>query len=386
MFITNFDDALAANVVGAIKNRVKQRRMPNLYIPCPDKEASRIEWDKFYLRELINEINPKYNPINFMAVTDFEIKNAIDYFEKQNIEIVIKPRNLTGGKGVKVMGKHFDSFLEGQQYAQQVLLDLSQTGVEIQEKLDGHEFTLQIFTDGKTLIRPPATFDYPYREDGDKGPGTGGMGSFSMNFGENLPFITNDDYDEAFNLMDSLILNLKERGIDYKGILYPTFFKTTNGLKIVEINARGGDPELINILDLMEDDIDIGNVLKQIATGELINNSVRFKQLASAVIYLVSPGYGYKDTLDNDITFDLDHYSIISNDCRIRFAATKRVAGNKYKTVKTSRILALSANGQKPWDARKKIHNAISESFSGRISLDYRDDVAKKSYMLNLGK
>ncbi len=229
-----------------------------------------------------------------MVQTAEEVHGAIDFFEVRHQEIVIKPRNLTGGKGVKVMGKHFESFQEGEEYALHVLAAQNQTGVEVQEKLEGHEFTLQLLTDGSTMVKPPATYDYPYREDGDKGPGTGGMGSFTMPAGEQLPFITDNDYEEAVGLMEKVLLKLKEKGHDYKGVLYPTFFKTAEGLKIVEINARGGDPELVNTLDLMEDDVDFGEVLRSISAGELTEESVRYKKLASAMIYLVSPDYGYR--------------------------------------------------------------------------------------------
>jgi len=68
MFLTNFDSSLEAGVVDAIKQRVSDKKMPDLLIPCPDRESSRVEWDKFYLRELIDKIDPKYNPKNFMVV------------------------------------------------------------------------------------------------------------------------------------------------------------------------------------------------------------------------------------------------------------------------------------------------------------------------------
>lgn len=193
-------------------------------MPSPDRSAARIEWDKFYLRELIDDIAQEYNPVNFMAKNKLAINQAIKYFESQNTQVAIKPRGLTGGKGVRVMGKHFDTFSEGRVYAHQCIASGEQAGVEIQEKIEGHEFTLQILTDGKTLIKPPVTYDYPYREDGDTGPGTDGMGTFSMENGL-LPFVTQADYNEAIELMLRLLVTLKERGQDYKGVLYPTFLK-----------------------------------------------------------------------------------------------------------------------------------------------------------------
>lgn len=374
MFWTNFDDALAAGVADAVRSRV-----PDVLIPSPNQESARVEWDKFYLRRLIDEIDPNYNPINFMTTTVRAMNEAIRAFELDGTEIVIKPRNLTGGKGVKVMGKHFYTYDEAWRYASEVLHADNQTGVEIQEKLEGHEFTLQVFTDGNTVVRPPATYDYPYREDGNTGPGTGGMGTFTMPAGKQLPFMNQEDYDEALALSEKLLASLKERGHNFKGVFYPTFFKTPKGLKIVEVNARGGDPELINILDLIEDDVDFAEVLKLIATGELTQDSVRFKKLASAMIYLVSPDYAYKK--GPAYSFTLNREVVNNIGCNVRFAAAVRLAGNHYRTVGSSRTVGLSALGDTPWDARDKIHEAIENGFGQPLALQYRDEVAQQEYI-----
>jgi phosphoribosylamine--glycine ligase len=375
MFFTNFDEALAEGVVDTIRKRVADGRMRDLLIPCPNKEASKVEWDKFYLREIIDEIDPKYNPINFMATTPKEVHEAVAYFEDLGIEIAVKPRNLT------VMGKHFDTFDEGKAYALKVLEAEDQEGVEVQEKLVGHEFTLQILTDGSTLIKPPATYDYPYREDEDKGPGTGGMGAFSMKDGL-MPFITQEDYDEALVLMGQVLTKLKERGHDYKGVLYPTFFKTTEGLKIVEINARGGDPEFINTLDLMEDDVDFAEVLRLISLGELADDSVRYKKLASAMLYLVSPEYGYKKGPTYE--FIMNPELLTKYNCRVRFSSAVRTGQNTYQTVGSSRAVGISSLGPEPWDARDNILEAIDKFFRKPLPLEFRKQVAEKAYISSL--
>ncbi len=379
MFITNFDAALAAGMVDAVRRRVPSGKMPDLLIPCPDQKAARVEWDKFFLRGFIDEIEPKYNPENFMVETPDAALAAVAHFEAKGTAVVIKPRNLTGGKGVKVMGKHFETYDQASEYTQQVLADATQTGLEVQERLDGHEFTLQLFTDGTTLIRPPATYDYPYREDGDTGPGTGGMGTFSMQASKQMPFLSNADYNEAVALMERLLVKMKDKGIDYKGVLYPTFFKTAQGLKIVEINARGGDPELINIIDLVEDDIDMGEVLRLIALGKLQPDSVRFKQQASVLVYLVAPEYGYGKGPMHE--FDINPDVIKANGVRLRFAAAECVKGNRYRTTATSRIVGLSALAPTPWEARDKIRAAIAEGFTQPLALTYRQEIGEEAYI-----
>ncbi len=382
MFITNFDDALAAGVVDAIRRRVDTKRMPNLLIPCPDKSAAKVEWDKFYLRDLINEINPSFNPVNFMVETSEEANEAIAYFQDRGIEMALKPRNLTGGKGVKVQGKHFESYEEARLYAHEVLGAANQSGLEVQEKLNGYEFTLQLFTDGKTLVRPPVTYDYPYREDGDVGPGTGGMGTFSLKPNDVLPFMEPEDYEQAITLMEQILQAMKERGDDYKGILYPTIFKTSKGLKIVEINARGGDPELINILDVLDDNVDVAEVLQSIATGELCEDSVRFKKMASAMLYLVSPEYGYGKGPVYE--FGMDPTLAQQFDAKVRFAAAEKVGPRRYKTVGSSRSVGISAVAETPWAAREKIHAFIRTCFDQPLALDYREEVGKEAYIIDL--
>lgn len=384
MFVTNFDDSLAAGVVDSIKRRVDDRRMPDLWIPCPDKSASRVEWDKFYLRDIIDEIDPKFNPQNFMVQTSQMANEAITHFQDMEKAIVLKPRNLTGGKGVRVQGKHFDTYQQGREYALQVLAADNQTGIEVQEKIEGHEFTLQLFTDGKTLIKPPITYDYPYREDGDCGPGTGGMGTFSMKPGENLPFTDKDDYNEAVSLMKSLLVALEERGHDYKGVLYPTFFKTPQGLKIVEVNARGGDPELVNILDVMDDDVDIGEVLKSIAIGELEEGSIRYKKMASAMLYLVSPDYGYCAGPAYDFSMDPE----VAKDfgCSVRFAAAEKTSEGNYRTVGSSRSVGISSVADTPWLARENILSYIQQGFQHPLSLHFRSQIAERVYIEELSE
>ena len=394
MFLTNFDDSLAAGVVDAIKYRIADKRLSDLLIPCPDQKAARIESDKWELRQIIDEINPKYNPINWMVSTEHEARQALAFFKENDMEVALKPRNPTGGKGVKVMGPHLRAYGKDNiaderptalEYALQVLADRQQAGLEIQQKFDKdtcHEFTLQILTDGKTMVRPPATYDYPYRLDGDTGPGTGGMGDFSMPAGEQLPFITDEDYDEAIELMDQVLEKLKERQMDYKGVLYPTFFKTPEGLKIVEINARAGDPEFINIVDLMEDDVDLSEALKLIALGELAEDSVRYKKLASAMVYLVSPDYGYRK--GSAYKFKMNPDAIAANECLTRFAASVRLNEDEYSTVGSSRTVGLSALGATPWQARAKIHQAIAEGFEQPLPLQYRHDIADEAYIRSL--
>lgn len=381
MFLTNFDSALAAGIVDALEDSVRSGTLSPLAIPCPSRAAARIEWDKFYLRELVAEVAPDYNPTNFMAEDEAAVREAIAYFQSRNTEIAIKPRGLTGGKGVKVMGKHFDTYDEATDYALKCVAGSGQNGVEVQEKMTGHEFTLQLLTDGTTIIEPPVTYDYPYREDGNTGPGTGGMGTFTMRDGL-MPFLDHSDYTEAIDLSEKILKIMREKGITYKGVLYTSFFKTPNGLKIVETNARGGDPELINIVDLMTDNVDLAAVLLSMANGDLTEDQVRFQPFASAMIYLVSPDYGFRS--GEPVSLDIDTAAIEAAGVKLRFAATENVSGSAYRTVGSSRSVGLAALGEDPWDARDKLLMAIETGFEKPLVLDFRLDVAHREYIEKL--
>lgn len=379
MFVTNQDNTLAAGIVDVLKKLTANRQLPEMLIPCPDRNAAKIEWDKFNLREIINEINPSFNPTNFMCTNKAQVDEAFDFFELANTEVAIKPRNLASGRGVRVMGKNLADFADAKQYALDTINSPDHSGVEVQEKLEGYEFTLQILTDGSNMVLPPTTFDFPYREDNDLGPNTGGMGAFSMENGEVMPFMTEKDYQDAISLMSAVLRKLKDRGIDYKGVLYPTFFKTKSGLKIVEINARGGDPEMINTMDLLEDDVDLAKVMTDISTGELDPKSVRYKKLASTVIYLVSPDYGY--TYAQDYEFNMNPDVIYELGCKIRYGSVEMIGHNRYRTVGGSRALAISRIDQTPSDGRLIIAKSINAGFDEDLPLHHRKDIGSKAHI-----
>lgn len=373
LFISHSDDALKADIAGRVK-----KRLPEVLVACPDSAASKGEWDKEYLRELVAEIDSKYNPAYVSVSVPEELEQAFERFAEVSMEVAVKPRNLTGGKGVKIMGEHLKDYAEAQAYARRVLADPNQTGLLLEEKLIGPEFTIQGLTDGRTLIRPPITYDYPYREDGDVGPGTGGMGSFTMADGL-MPFVTQAEYNEALHLLERIQEEFLTRQLDFKGVLYGSFFKTTKGLKLTEINARGGDPELVNIMDLLEDDVSVLEIFTKIATGDLAPDTARYKKVSSVVLYLVSPEYAYKDQGLQEFEFDVEAAAYYG--CKTWFSGARKRGRNSYSTG-PARALAISSLASTPWDARENIMEAVTASLHGR--LDYRLEIGERGYIANL--
>ena len=154
--------------------------------------------------------------------------------------VVVKPEGLTGGKGVKVMGPTWR--VTRRRAPTPGTLERGERSVLIEERILGAEFTIQAISDGRTVIFPPATYDYPYRYDGDQGPGTGGMGSLSLPQPA-LPFMTLAQYERACEIIAAIIARLGSLGRRFNGVMNSGFFATAEGVKVIEFNARFGDPE-----------------------------------------------------------------------------------------------------------------------------------------------
>jgi len=254
----------------------------------PNRSAARLETDKSFTRELLKKYRIDGNPIYKVLSTPEEIDEFIDDL---NIEVAIKPAGLTGGKGVKIMGEHLKDKDEAKAYAKEIL---SQgmgkiKKVVIEEKLVGEEFTLQAFVSPDEILGTPMVQDHKRAYEGDIGPNTGGMGSYSDS-SYFLPFLEERDYEFGLKVMrDTLRAFKKETGESYKGFLYGQFIVTTNGPKLIEYNARLGDPEAMNTLEIMEGDF--LEVLKGIAKGGLTKVDIKFPEKATVCKYLVPKGY-----------------------------------------------------------------------------------------------
>ena len=213
---------------------------------------------------------PKYESFGSMdCVAEFLNELGENY--------VVKSDGLAGGKGVKVAGDHLHSHDEALAYCQ----ELVDSGGEfvIEEKFIGQEFSLMSFCDGDTLKHMPAVQDHKRAYEGDTGPNTGGMGTYS-NANHSLPFLTDEDIDEAHAINMATARALKDKFDEgYKGVLYGGFMATADGVKLIEYNARFGDPEAMNVLPLLNTDfIEICN---GIADGTLDQIDVQFQNKAT---------------------------------------------------------------------------------------------------------
>jgi phosphoribosylamine--glycine ligase len=202
-------------------------------------------------------------------------------------EFVIKPDGLTGGKGVRVFGDHFQTVDEGLDYCRELLA--SGRPIVVEERLEGEEFSLQSFSDGSTLVHMPVVQDHKRALEDDRGPNTGGMGSYSCS-DHGLPFLTTEQIREAQSINERVAAAVREHAqAPYRGVLYGGFMATRDGVRLIEYNARFGDPEALNVLPLLE--TDFATVCEAIVQGSLNRLTVRFKPLATVCKYLVPQGY-----------------------------------------------------------------------------------------------
>lgn len=285
--ISGPEEPLAAGVVDALAE---------VGIPCvgPVKELAQLESSKVFTRQLLAKHGISGNPEH----RAFKSLDGIEEYLRELQTFVVKPDGLTGGKGVKVFGDHFSSIEEGLDYCQE-LFAAGQPWVLIEEKLDGEEFSLQSFCDGRTIVHTVPVQDHKRVFDGDRGPNTGGMGSYSC-ADHLLPFLTAEQVREAEQINEAVgAALLKDTGIEYKGILYGGFIVTKDGLRVIEYNARFGDPEVMNVLPLLENDF--LEVCVAIINGTLDKLDIRFKHQASVCKYVVPQGYPNRPVREADV-------------------------------------------------------------------------------------
>jgi phosphoribosylamine--glycine ligase len=262
------ESALAAGVADALDEA-------GVYTFGPRAEQARIETDKAFQREFMREHDIPGCP-------DFEVFDdaaaAAAYVREYDGDVAVKPTGLTGGKGVKVTGDQVST-----DEAAEYVRDSDYDEWVIEERLVGEEFTVQAFVADGEVRTTPAVQDHKRAYEGDEGPNTGGMGSYS-DAEMALPFMTEDDYATAVDVIEATVEALE----GYKGVLYGQFMLTEAGPKVVEFNARFGDPEAMNTLPVLE--TPFLDVLAAARDGEALPD-LSFSDRATVCKYAVPDGY-----------------------------------------------------------------------------------------------
>ena len=330
-------------------------------------QGSKIEWSKTYGIDIVEKLAPDMIIKNYVVTDEDNLREIINTYEKD--EFVVKPEGLTGGKGVKVGGIHFKGKEEGFEYALTCLRDAGK--VIVQDKVEGEEFTVMALTDGKNIVTLPITFDYPYRFDEDKGPGTGGMGTLSFENGL-LPFLNESDVTICSRLIKDMIAYINKNSLEYNGAIYGGFFKCENGIKFIEFNSRFGDPEALNVLNAL--DTPFTDVVEHIINGTLSEENCRFKNDCTFTVYVVSKDYAIRENKEPCI-FNVNTNAIKEKGAKIYFANAKNIEGDTYTSVSNSRLFAIVTIDKTLEAARAKAYVAMEGNVD--VKLDYRKDIGK---------
>ncbi len=266
---------------------------------APKKSLARIESSKGFTRDLLKKYNIDASPA-YRVFTEADAKPIRSFIDELHGQYVVKYDALKGGKGVKVSGEHLASPEEGVAYALECIGECGR--VVIEEKLIGVEFSLLSFVSGTQVVHMPAVQDHKRAFEGDTGPNTGGMGTYS-DANHSLPFLTNAELHCAgeINTLTAQAL-MDECGEPFKGILYGGFIATKSGVKVIEFNARFGDPEALNILPLLTSDFVA--ICHGILEGKLTDDLVQFEHKATVCKYITPDCYPEsKDRRGQIVTF-----------------------------------------------------------------------------------
>ena len=268
------DDPLALGCV----DRLEEEGIPAF---GPTAYAAQMEASKIFSKNLMR----KYGIPTAKCEIFTEMDKALAYLDTQEAPIVVKADGLALGKGVVVASTIEEAknavieMMEGGKFGK------SGARVLIEECMVGREVTVLCFCDGKTIRPMPASQDHKRVFDGDKGPNTGGMGAFAPS-----PLYTEEIAERTEKEILIPTLNaMNSEGFTFKGVLYVGLMLTKDGPKVVEYNARFGDPETQVVLPLLESDLFA--IMRAVREGRLAETDIRWKKESAACIVLASGGY-----------------------------------------------------------------------------------------------
>ncbi len=347
------DDPLAAGLVDMLEAE-------GVKAFGPRKNAAIIEGSKAFSKEFM-----KRHGIPTAGYATFdEYGSARAYIEKaEDFPIVLKADGLALGKGVIICADRDSALKALDDMMLSKVFGGAGSTVVIEEFLTGREMTVLAFTDGKCVRCMPASQDHKKAYDGDKGLNTGGMGAFAP-----TPVYTDDIERETLeNIVYPTIKGLNEEGRTFKGVIYFGLMATPKGVKVIEYNARFGDPETQAVLPLL--DSDLMEIVLAVTEERLETVDIKWKGGASLTVVAASGGYpenvikGYPITLGK-----------LSQDVILYHAGTAYKDGAL--VTNGGRVFALTALGADIADARRKVYAEIDKiSFK---DMRYRKDIGIK--------
>jgi phosphoribosylamine--glycine ligase len=350
---------LSAGLIDALEEK-------NIPAFGPDQTAARLESDKEFTRNLLRKHLPDAVP-RYQVFADRD--EAMEYAASMDWEVAVKPIGLTEGLGVRVFGDQLKSAEAVKRYITEIIEKEigGKSRVIIEEKVTGEEFTLQCLVNGTQVIPTPVVQDFKKLLPGEKGANTASMGSYSDSNGI-LPFITARDYERALDIIDkTLEVFSSETGHICRGFLYGQFMITASGIKLIEYNFRPGDPEWMNTVYILKNNLSeaIGDLL----SGD--KSELSFEKKATVCKYIVPPGYPEKLNQILEVSFSEKDITAAGAD----FYYSGGLDRNNKLNVGSERGIAFIAKSDSIDSANEKVEAAI-----GAVNGDFfhREDIGTR--------
>ncbi len=331
------DGPLAAGIVDAFTEK-------GLRVFGPDKKAAIIEGSKVFSKDLMK----KYNIPTAQYQAFDSSSRALEYLKNSKYPIVLKADGLALGKGVLICNNHDEAVLGVKEIMEDMKFGSAGNQIVVEEFISGPEVSILAFCDGSTIKPMASAQDYKRAKDNDQGLNTGGMGTFSPS-----PFYSKEvkEFCEE-QVFQTTMDAMKAEGRDFVGILFVGLMLTSDGPKVLEYNARFGDPETQVVLPRLKNDII--EVFEACIDGRLDEIELDFLDESAVCVVLASDGY--PEDFDRGFPIrGLDKFEG-NKECYVFHAGTKR-DGSQIVT-NGGRVLGVTALGQRLEDARVKAYEA----------------------------
>ncbi len=329
----------------------------------PSQEAAEIESSKVFSKYLMK----KYN----IPTANYEVfqnsEEALDYIKQQTFPLVIKADGLAAGKGVFIV-KNLDQAGD----ALDILMEEKKFGeagrqIVVEEFLEGEEVSILAFCDGKAVVPMISSQDHKKIFDNDQGPNTGGMGAYSP-----VPFYTTEIKEKVCReILKPTVKGLRNEGKEYKGVLYAGLILTKEGPKVLEFNARFGDPETQVVLPRLK--TDLVDILNAVIEETLHKINIEWEDNAAVCVVVASGGYPGKYQKGKPIS-GLEKLKKMKN--IIAFHAGTKFQDRRIVT-SGGRVLGITAWGDTIFKAKKKAYEGVEKIYFE--DMYYRKDIASKT-------
>ncbi len=344
-------------LVAGIVDYFVERGLP---IFGPKKEAALLEGSKAFAKEILNKYNIPTG--EYEVFTDPDI--ALDYLENAEYPLVVKANGLAGGKGVIIASNYQDSQDAVTRIMEDKAFGDAGDRIVVEDFIEGEEISIFALTDGQTILPVTSTREHKAIFEGEEGPNTGGMGSYSPS-----PYVDEEMMDQICReILRPTLHALNSEGIDYRGVMHIGIILTESGPKVIDYNARFGDPETQVIMPLLDEDL-IELMQKTNGVKLKYQKEIKIYDSDAVCVVLTSAGYPltYKTGYEIKGLENLNYH-----DDLIVFHSGTKFENGKYYT-DSGRVIGMTVVGEGILKVIDKVYDYINDvEFK---DMHYRTDI-----------